>query len=55
MKRNTCRRSEEPLVLTSVKMYGDWFQCTSCGYLVRMRVLGDTAHCSQCGGTMRRK
>lgn len=36
-------------------MSGDWFVCTSCGYLVRMRVLGDTAHCSQCGGTMRRK
>ena len=55
MKKIAVRRNEEPLFWTGVKMYGDWFQCTSCGYLVRMRVLGDTAHCSQCGGTMRRK
>lgn len=55
MKRNIYRQNSRALILSNVKMYGDWFQCTSCGYLVRMRVLGDTAHCSQCGGTMRRK
>ena len=43
------------ILLPEIEMSSDWFACTSCGYLVRMRVLGDTAHCSQCGGTMRRK
>ena len=55
MKYDIRRRKITPLVLTDLRMYGDWFVCTSRGYLVRMRVLGDTAHCSQCGGTMRRK
>ena len=55
MKHNVRRRKITPLVLTNIRSYGDWFQCTSCGYLVRIRVLGDIAHCSQCGGTMRRK
>ena len=41
--------------LPKFKVASDWFECASCGYLVRMRVLGDTAHCSQCGGTMHRK
>jgi len=55
MRRNIFRNSKKVLFLNTVRRYGDWFECTSCGYLVRMRVLGDTAHCSQCGGTMRRK
>lgn len=41
--------------LADVCFDSDWFECMSCGYVVRMRVLGNTAHCSQCGGTMRRK
>ena len=55
MKRNNYTSRNKVLFMNTIRMYGDWFQCTSCGYLVRMRVLGDTAHCSQCGGTMRRK
>lgn len=55
MRENTYKQNNRPLILSNVKMSGDWFQCTSCGYTVRIRVLGNIAHCSQCGGTMRRK
>ena len=55
MSKTTFRKYEDSLVMTRIHMYGDWFVCTSCGYLIRKRVLGDTAHCPECGGTMRRK
>ena len=55
MNRNCRIHSFTKPILSKYSSSGDWFVCTSCGYLVRIRVLGDTAHCSQCGGTMRRK
>lgn len=55
MSKATYRKCEDSLAITHIHMYGDWFLCTSCGYLIRKRVLGDTACCPECGGTMRRK
>lgn len=54
MKKN-CSMRRINRIIPAVIMSSDWFECESCGYTVRMRVLGNIAHCSQCGGTMHRK
>ena len=41
-------------VIPMMKVASDMFKCSSCGYVVRIRVLGDVCKCSKCGGTMRR-
>ena len=48
-------RKNTKVLLPPIAVASDWFECTNCGYTVRMRVLGDIAHCSRCGSLMRRK
>jgi|GEM_PF-953796 len=38
-----------------IKVCSDWFKCSGCGRLARIRTPGDTYTCIECGSKMYRQ
>ena len=52
-----CRHAKEErkLMIPKGQFHSDWFECSKCGYEVRVLTLSNQIKCSECGGTMYRK